>query len=384
MSWFTPAELARAEAYHRRRFQAELVVAAVTLGTWVAVVAGLSSGSSTELSAEFVWPGSLALGVLAAALGFPFELAGALWRELILEPRHGLVRPDPVRLLMGPAVAAVVVVEQVALAVVRAVVVGAAAGTAGWWGRADPWVALAGVPLLAGLVRGGAEPLVAALRQRRDQVRPLAEGAEQQLLAALAQRARALRPLPPLAWAQGRGALTRRGEMAYASLQGAWVRIVVDVGVLAGEPALLEAVAAHELGHARALRPGLVGLARRAGGFAMAAALVGLVVRVVLDGEAVSPATLAGPLAGPTAGAMAALMLLNVVSAARSRRLELAADRFAAGLVSDPLASGAALHELLIRAGSDLAPRGLRRGLARYPGAEQRLQLLGPARTHSG
>ncbi len=357
MSWFTPAELERAEAYHRPLARAELAATIAEL-LLLLVAAARSTGPTGPTG---YGPGAAAqVGMVAAAAGFVPRLAMGLWRELRHEPARGLVaRPED--RVGAPAVAVVVVLDEVLQVLGRAVLCGAGVGLLAWWSACAPVVGLAAIPAAIAVAVGLGSAVERVWRFRVDRVVEVPREALPPSLRAATQHV-------PVRWYRGGSAPSHRGEDGYVLGRRSCAVVVLSSEVLDGPPALLEAVAAHELGHVHALRRGRTGAAVRVVAVAVVAAGAGLVLGRHLAG--------AVPGLWFVAGVVVAGELAGAVWLVRRRHAEAAADRWAAAVVADPSACVLAVRLRLVQAGVDLAPRGLRRWRSAYPPASVRLDVL--------
>ena len=362
MSWFTPAELERAEAYHGPLARAELVAAALELALLVVAAAAIGpAGGGVDAAAR--------IGLTAAAMGLAPRLLLGLWRELRHEPAHGLVAPPvlpPGDRTGAPAVAAVVVLDELGQFLGRAALCGAGVGLLAWWSACPPVVGMLVVPGAAVVAVALSGPVHRVWRFRVDRLVELPFEA----LPPLRIGAQAL-PDPravPVRWYRGGPATSRRGEEGFVFRCRSGASVVLSPAVLHGPSALLEAVAAHELGHVRALRPARDELALRMAAVAVVACGAGLALSRVLAGAVPGLWFVAG-IAG--AGELAGVALLS-----RRRRAEADADRWASAAVADPSECVRAVRHRLVEAGADLAPRGPRRWRSAYPPASVRLDLL--------
>jgi len=355
VSWFTPAELQRAEAYHEPLARAELAAAVAELA--LLVIAATTIGPTGDGAGA-----AARVGLVAASVGLVPRMVLGWWRELLHEPARGLVE-QPEQRVGVPAL--VVLLDELAQFLARAMVWGVSVGLLAWWSACPPVVALLVVPGLVVVAVVLSGPVRQVWHARVDR---LVEVPLEVLPQTLWTAVRALPGSVAVRWYRGGPATSRRGEDGYVFRRGSGAAVVLSPEVLDGPPALLEAVAAHELGHVRALRSGPVGATVRTVAVAVAVFGVGLALRRHLAGAVpglwfVVGAVLAGDLAG-------------AVLVERRRRAESAADRWAASVVADPSACATAVRLRLVQAGIDLAPRGLRRWRSAYPPASERLDVL--------
>ena len=259
-----------------------------------------------------------------------------------------------------------VAIDQLLQATMRAALVSTVAVAVGWWASADLLVATVLVPFVVVMV---VLPLAGlgsrAWREVADRATPLVDAV---LLPVLDDLRRQAGTLPPFGWYVGGGRFGLGGEGAHIARGSRAARVVLQSQLCQGPVPLVEAIAAHELGHVRTIRYGPGPAASRviAGGAALV--LLGALLHVLLGDRPVGPWELGVGLValGPVA----------VVQAGRSRAGEAEADRFSAPLLADRAASAAAVRQFLVATGVDLEPRGLRRWLARYPPARVRVALL--------
>lgn len=364
------------------------------------VIASLSSWWSASAPVGAPLPAAALLGVVVAAAGLPLRVGLQLWRELRHEPRRGLPTTRPgddagseglagstagvVPARRSSAVLAVVIIDQVVQALARAATIGAAAFAVHWWVGARWPVALVVVPVLGAVLRRPIELVAWWWRRRLDDLEVVPRSAWPSALAALGP------PWPPVLFdlfRTGRRA-ARRGEGGYVVRGPTRARLVLDGDLFGAPPAELAAVAAHELGHVQTIRYGLAAAGRRGMAVAGVVALAGLGARLAVPAGLVGAEGATGhPAIGPWAVAAVLavdLLVLAPLSALWARRVEAAADRFAATRLADGRASAMAVRRRLLADGVDIAPCGLRRLLARYPDAAQRLDLLDSCSSATG
>lgn len=375
MTAFSAEELDRSDAYHRRLSRLSLLTAGADVlsllaaARWWAAHGPYTPGRAAAL-----------LGAIVALAPAPGRLLGGLWRELRLEAACGSAAAIP---LPGSAAAvvAVVTLDQCSRALARALAAAVASVAVAVAVAMPRWVALVLGPLIVGVAWPALRWAEQRWRHRVDRVTALAEPGP--VLDDLVARAGATLAMP-VRWLVADARWGPGVEGGWTEATSRAVSIVIDRRVFDGGRALLEAVAAHELGHAVAApdggrrrsrsrprsraRSGLR-LAMRSIAAGASAAFVVTAVLVVLVGRR--------PL-GPLDVLVAAAVLVGVglLGATWRRREEAAADRYGATLLSDRAASAAAVRRLLVEQGVDLRPQGVRRWLAVYPPATTRLELL--------
>ena len=385
MSRPTAAELARSEAYHGPLARCRVVQAAVrvVLAGWLtAVVTAAPDGAGGSGGAA---GRALRIGAAVALAGVPGGLLAGLWRELVHEPTRGPV-PGPYVTGHGggqPGIAvpgrrragvvAVVVADVMVRAVWSAVVVAASVSAVVAWRGAPPVVALAVVPI--GMSFGVPAVLFAA-RRFGPRLRLAADAAEplpaDRLPAVLARLDAAVAPGLQPRWYRAGAPGAARGEGGYVIGPGPQPVVVLAPDVLDGPPALLDAVAAHELGHVAAgHRPGR---ARR--WWPVAAGVGGAAVGVAVGVALPLVPGLGEPGRWHVLAVFAVRAAVVPVDAWWSRREEAAADRWAARRVTDPEAAADAVCRQLVADGADLRPTGVRRWWAHHPAVGERLALL--------
>jgi len=378
----TAADLARSEAYHAPLAYCRVIrwVAHVVLAWWLtAAVTAAPDGAGGAVGR------AVRIGVAVGLAGVPGGLVAGMWRELVHEPARGRAF-DPCATGSGGArpgfgargrrragVVAVVVLDVVVGALWSAVVVAVSAAAVVAWRDAPPVAALGAIPI--GMSFGVPAVLLAA-RRFGPRLRLAADAAEplpaDRLPAALTRLDVAVAPWLQPQWYRAGAPGAARGEGGYVLGGGRRPVVVLAPEVLDGPPALLDAVAAHELGHvAVGRRPGggrrwwpvPVGAVAAAAGVAVGAALP------LVPG-------LAEPGPWHVLAVFAVRAAVLPVDAWSSRREEAAADRWAAKRVADPEAAAGAVYRALVAAGVDLQPGGMRRWWARHPAVAERLAVL--------
>jgi len=366
VSWFSDAELARCEAYHGPIARVRHAAAVAEL----LVIVGAAVFAPAPSVGEPVAVAAARTGVTVALAGLGPRLAAALWRELRHEPARGLV-PMPAARPPVPVAAMVVVLDQLIQAVWRAVVVAIGVLGVAWWSAQSAAVASAVVPAVVPAMGYLLGAVARGWRLRFDRAVPIAPGSLPLPLAALVARVPAAASVQ---WYRGGAPTAWRAEGGYTLGDGRRAAVVLSPEVLAGPVALVEAVAAHELGHVRSVAEGHTGkyaqLVRLGRMVAVVAgfAATGAVLRVWCDGRPPGLWAVAAALPVAAAGAAAA--------AAAGRRSEAAADRWSVATLADRRGAAQATRSLLLQAGVDLEPRGLRRWFVTYPSASWRLSLL--------
>ena len=362
--WFSGAQLASSDRAHRCARQARLggdlldiaVPAALLLAGAGPRLAGPESGRAWVAGVVAV----VVVGELAA-----WPLRAGLDARVELGPEARRRGADlSVGAFAGCFVALALL--RLALSALAAVVAVAVIRRSSWW------------PLwLTALVACGAA--VGAVVQARASVRMAALGGGHIAPAGVAARVRELAARAGLgeqvaasAWvAPARGSA---GEGARLVGLGRHRRVILDWGVANGDPADLEVVVAHELGHWRHGH-GAAALARTV----VAAGLVLVALQALLRLVGVDPGA---PESLPAVWLGAALLALpaRLALSAASRRDELQADRFAAAIL--PGGTGRVanhLHRHLLRTGADLRPGRWDRLAGGHPPPAERLQALTPA-----
>jgi len=313
-------------------------------------------------AASGIWVG-FAVGVLVAAAAAPFELAVELWRALA-GCRH---RTTPKQLVVMAALSEVSV-----RAVGRGTALALALIGTRWWVQADPWVSVVVVPALLVLLGGMAQERVGWWRTRRQGLTPVPPGPTLALLVALEQR---MAPVRPVSWWVNGDAVARRATAASTWVWRGRQQVALDPAVVRGGPALLEAVAAHELAHE--LAHGDVGPRAWRASAAVGVRMVAVAGLGLLLGWALGEGPWrVGRVLLVGLGALTVAVPLSMVSATLARRRETLVDRLSVSAIRDPRASAGAARDLLVAAEVDLRPEGLRRWFAVHPPVVWRLALL--------
>jgi STE24 endopeptidase len=333
---FSPAEFARARAYHGPLYLALLVDLALAAGL-LAALAWTSLGDWLFSPLES-WPpvaAAAAYAALVTAFSAVVRTPLAFWRGWWREQRWGFSTQTAGGWLVDRAKG--LAVSMVLASVAWAAAVALARALPGWW--ALP----AGVALsLAVLFLSFVAPVV--LEPLFNRFRPLEDEALAADLRFLSQRAGV--PVRDVLVADASRRTTKVN--AYVSGIGGTRRVVVfDTLLEAVDPAAVEVVVAHELGHRRDGHVAKLTLVAMAGA---AAAVV--VLWAVLGTRVAAPQTLPEALL-----LLLALELAGLPAGAwLSRRWERAADRCSLDLTEEPAAFARAHAQLARRNLSDLEP----------------------------
>ncbi len=333
---FSPDERARAHAYHRPLYFA--LLADVALGAvLLAVLAWTALGRWLFSPLESLSPVAAAAGyaalvtIVSSIVGTPL----AFWRGWRHERQWGFSTQSAAGWLADRAKGLAVAVVLAAAAWAAAVAL--ARALPGWW-AVPAGIALA----LAVLVLSFVAPVV--LEPIFNSFRPLADETLAGRLRGLSERAGV--PVRNVLVADASRRTTKVN--AYVSGIGGTRRVVLfDTLLRAADPAAVEVVVAHELGHRRDRHVAKL--------TALAMAGAGVAVGVLW---AVLGTRIADPRSLPEA--LLVLLALELVAlapgAALSRRFERAADRCSLDLTEDAAAFARAHVELARRNLSDLEP----------------------------
>lgn len=353
---FTPEERARSRAYHRPLYAALLLDLALAAGLLAAVAwSPLGRWLFSPLQPLSPVGAAAAYAALVTAVSSLVRTPLAFWRGWRRERRWGFSTQSAGDWLLDRSKGLVV-----------SLVLGAAAWTSavalarllpGWWA-----VAAAASLALAVLLLSFVAPVI--LEPLFNRFRPLEDEALAAELRALSERAGV--PVRDVLVADA-SRRTTKGN-AYVSGLGRTRRVVVfDTLLEAADPAEVEVVVAHELGHRReghVLKLTLLGM----GGAAAAVALLWAVLGTRIEDPRTLPQALLLLLALEVVGLPAGAWL--------SRRFERAADRCSLELTREPAAFATAHVELARRNLSDLEPpRLVYAFLFSHPTASERLAL---------
>jgi Zn-dependent protease with chaperone function len=351
---FTADERARARAYHRPLYLALFVDVAVAAGLLAALAwSSLGDWLFSPLTSLSPVAAAAAYAALVAAFSSLLRAPLALWRGWWRERRWGFSTQGAGGWLGDRAKG--LAVSLVLGAGAWAAAVALARALRGWWAvPAGAALALA-VLLLSFVAPVVLEPLF-------NRFRPLDDEALAGSLRLLSQRAGV--PVQEVLVADASRRTTKVN--AYVSGIGRTRRVVVfDTLLEAADPAAVEVVVAHELGHRRDGHVAKFTLLAMAG-----AAGAVLVLWAVLGTRVGDPRTLPEALLLLLALELAAL----APGAWLSRRFERAADRCSLDLTEQPVAFARAHLELARRNLSDLEPpRVVYLLLFSHPTAPERL-----------
>lgn len=364
---FTEAERQRARAYHRRvrppayassfvTLLLTLLLALTPLGADLVEAAGGLAGGGWV--AEVVL-GSLALLLLGRLVSLPFaavvesvqrraELSTRSWRGWA----DDLLRGFAVAAVLGPAALLALV------ALVRA--------QPRWW-----WVTAAVVAALLVVVMSFLVPVV--IEPVFNRFTPLADGPLREALLDLARRDRVEIRDVLVADASRRTSTLN----AYVSGLGSTRRVVVyDTLVQTVPPEQVEAVVAHELGHAKHRDVATGTLLGAVGAAATVCLLAAALTPTLLDRAGASSA--ADPRAIPLM--LGILAVLGALSGPPqllvSRRIEARADVHALGLTRDATTFVRMQRSLAVEALADVDPHPIRQALVgSHPSTTQRIAL---------
>jgi STE24 endopeptidase len=333
---FSPDERARARAYHRPLYFALLLDTALAAGL-LAVIAWTSLGRWLFSPLESLSPVAAAAGYAALVTVFSSVVRTplAFWRSWRRERQWGFSTQSATGWLSDRAKG--LAVSVVLASAAWAAVVALARALPGWW-AVPAGAALALAVLLLSFVA----PVV--LEPIFNSFRPLDDETLAARLRGLSERAGV--PVRNVLVADASRRTTKVN--AYVSGIGSTRRVVLfDTLLQAADPAAVEVVVAHELGHRRDRHVAKLTVLAMAG----AAVAVG-VLWAVLGTRIADPRTLPEALLLLLALELAAL----APGAALSRRFERAADRSSLELTDDVAAFTRAHLELARRNLSDLEP----------------------------
>ncbi|HEU5242922.1 MAG TPA: M48 family metalloprotease [Gaiellaceae bacterium] len=353
---FSPDERARARAYHRPLYLALLADLALAAGLLAALAwSSLGDWLFSPLSSLAPVAAAAAYAALVTTFSSVVRTPLALWRGWWRECRWGFSTQSAGGWLGDRAKGLAVSVVLGAGAWAAAVAL--ARELPGWW-AVPAGVALALAVLLLSFVA----PVV--LEPLFNRFRPLEDETLVAKLRSLSQRAGV--PVREVLVADASRRTTKVN--AYVSGIGRTRRVVVfDTLLQAADPAEVEVVVAHELGHRREGHFGKLTVLAMAG-----AALAVLVLWAVLGTRVADPRSLPEALLLLLALELAAL----APGAWLSRRLERAADRCSLELTEQPAAFAHTHLELARRNVSDLdPPRLVYLLLFSHPTAPERLAL---------
>jgi STE24 endopeptidase len=333
---FSPEERARARAYHRPLYLALLVDVALAVGLLAALAwSSLGHWLFSPLASISPVAAAAAYAALVTALSSVVRTPLAFWRGWWRERRWGFSTQSVGAWLADRA-----------KGLTLSLVLGAAAWTAavalartlpGWWALPAGAAFALAVLLLSFVAPVVLEPIF-------NRFRPLEDEALSADLRLLSQRAGV--PVRNVLVADASRRTTKVN--AYVSGMGRTRRVVLfDTLLQAADPAAVQVVVAHELGHRRDRHVAkLTVLAMAGAGVAVA------VLWSVLGTRVGDPRTLPEALLLLVALELAAL----APGAWLSRRFERAADRCSLDLTEDPSAFARAHVELARRNLSDLEP----------------------------
>lgn len=345
---FTHEEVARARAYHRPRYRAEVadtVLSLLLLG--LLAFSPVGAGLYRAVAPLPWWGAALGFAALVAAAGWLVDLPLAFWRGHVHERRWGFSTQTAVAWLGDQAKALGVGLVLAALAFLGLAAAARAMPTA-WPALVAP-AAAALIALLSFVAPVVLEPIF-------NRFRPLEDRALAEDLLALATRVGV--PVRDVLVADASRRSTKGN--AYVSGLGATRRVVVfDTLLDQQDPGALRVVVAHELGHRRMHHVAWGTLIAMAGAAGFVVVLWSLL--------SWAPARAAAGLGGAGAGDPRAIpfvlflagglgLLARPLAAARSRRRESDADRFALRATADPAAYERTFRSLGVANLIDLDP----------------------------